>query len=621
MIISMTKPHFKVLLVALFLAAFGSVLSAGETADGHDLAAQVGKIFAAFREQGDEGKEKALKDLTALGKGGAYELEKYYLDENDSVSVLAAEAMSALAGEGGKANCGLSLSVVQTGHIPAKEELASFWVVITNVSQSGIYFLQKEWRPTVLPVGTALPKDDEPLSLGESQRRNFISLRPGDSFSCLIFSNVLDAAREADKTKLHLLIPKPVDLWYPGVDERMTSRILLESQPFILKTNADDTALKSAKAEFEETDAKVYIEKDWPVLNSMLNSIDEEIMDHGLDCARMTIASGKQEMIPTMMATIIKALTSGLDNFGDAYIDLSMFPDTVDDAELAHKMALIAARSIYTSNDSLIDEAQRFSSNERQQSQKFAADFMAILYNRQSLPEDLKLNYAWLLYTHFSDSIYNPRLAVRIAEDIDMNDYLSTVDRFTVALIKNDRNEINRQLDDISDDEANNVAWKIAISGRPSLDNLLVALKLSKRSVKATRMVGVAATYRIDTLAAVYAAIHDFKKAVELQTEACSRAHWSKDYTLRLVKYFGLMHEEKENLPASVFEKVTFKSDMVRAAMLKELKKPGINDTYAALLIASLRANFPDHETVKALDAEPEIILDDEIEEEDVSAW
>ncbi|MFH1730831.1 MAG: hypothetical protein ABIF82_04165, partial [Planctomycetota bacterium] len=213
---------------------------------------------------------------------------------------------------------------------------------------------------------------------------------------------------------------------------------------------------------------------------------------------------------------------------------------------------------------------------------------------------------AWQLFANPNPEVHDAERALAIATKLAAERLADERDAFLLAMIKGRKDEARRVAAGIDDPgDCNNMAWTLAIAGRPEAQDNKLAVRLAQKGVDGLGEDDEELSSHIDTLACAYATAGDYDAAARLMQKAweVGTSDPAREiFARRLVRFIGMAKtdpKERRHSPNGIA------GPKARDALLVKLESTDANEIRRAVAEVLKESFAGDPAVEKALKAEP----------------
>jgi hypothetical protein len=185
---------------------------AGEPADAAAVQAKLADILRRLGDDDFQVREKASADLAALGPRAAPLVAAHVNHRDPEVAMRVQEGLARLAGRPGRAVDGLTLSAALAGTKPRPGGVVTLWLTVKNTSDQEISVFRTFWSLALQAEhdkGTGHARTIFAEMGAEIVPQDFLVLKPGESFGCLMDADPVKGAKGAELTQAYLELTMP----------------------------------------------------------------------------------------------------------------------------------------------------------------------------------------------------------------------------------------------------------------------------------------------------------------------------------------------------------------------------------------------------------------------------
>jgi len=519
----------------------------------------------------DPAVRKAAERTLTLMRARAVPLLVKHLHDRDTRLVRGVQdVLQKIEGTPGEAVEGLTLSAIPAGPAPAKGEAITLWVTVRNAGNNDIFVIPWMMELAARPPGAAGPAFEKEADeaerfwapKGETPGRK---LAPGQSFGFLMDADPSDlaaAAKIAAHLKIYQVKPGVVDDDDVDVPENMRP---FNVEPFEIVA-APVTISYAPERKVPLTDYERLL-RDWlkdetsfgldgwgvrvrdsardkkmiaakPDADALRRALRSGKTSHRWRAFHLVCRQARGEMAEDVVDFALRwgpgdEIGFGVLRFGKA------FPQE-ERLAFFYRVAMVRRGIGYTA-------------------QALASDYMSSVYFPNELAwitrmlllepaDDLTRSQrrflTWQLFANPNPEVHDAKRALAIATELAAEPLADERERFILAMMKGKKDEARRiaaRIDDPGD--CNNMAWTLAIAGRPEAQDNKLAIRLAQKGVDGLDEDDEELAGHVDTLACAYATAGDYDAAARFMQKA-----WEADasgpsreiFAHRLARFIGM---------------------------------------------------------------------------------
>lgn len=583
----------------------------------------------------DPAVRKAAERTLTLMRARAVPLLVKHLHDRDTRLVRGVQdVLQKIEGTPGEAVEGLTLSAIPAGPAPAKGEAIALWLTVRNTTRSDIFIFSWLMELAARPPGAAgaafEKKEDEAeprrfwAPKGETPGRK---LAPGQSFGFVMDADPSDpaaAAKIAAHLKIYQVKPGVVDDDDVDFPENMRP---FNIQPFEIVA-APVTISYAPERKVPLTDyerlLRDWLKDDTPFgLDGWGVRVRDSARDKKMiaakpdaDALRRALRSGKTshrwrafhlicrqargEMAEDVVDFALRwgpgaEIGFGVLRFGKAFAQEERFA-------FFYRVAMVRRGIGYTGQALASD----YMSSVYFPNELAWVTRMLLLEPAENLSRPQRHFVAWQLFANPNPEVHDAKRALAIATKLAAEPLANERDAFILAIMKGKKDEARRIAAGIDDPgDCNNMAWTLAIAGRPEAQDNKLAIRLAQKAVDGLDEDDEELAGHIDTLACAYATAGDYdaaarfmQKALEADASGPSREIFAR----RLVRFIGMAKtdpKERRQSPNGIA------GAKARDALLAKLESTDANEIRRAVAEVLEESFAGDPVVEKALKAGP----------------